>query len=62
MHPTPLTAINAVDLIVTEMGVIELTPVGFVLIEYNPEYTIDEIKAATGANLVISEALKPMLV
>lgn len=58
----PLTAINAVDLIVTEMGVIELTPVGFVLIEYNPEYTIDEIKAATGANLVISEALKPMLV
>lgn len=58
----PLTAVNAVDLIVTEMGVIEITHVGFVLIEQNPEYTIDEIKAATGADLIISESLKPMTV
>lgn len=58
----PLTAVNAVDLIVTEMGVIEITHVGFVLIEQNPEYTIDEIKAATGAELIISESLKPMTV
>ncbi len=56
----PLTAINAVDLIVTEMGVIEVTHEGFVLIEQNPDYTLDEIKAATGAPLIISAALKHM--
>ena len=56
----PLTAINAVDLIVTEMGVIEVTHEGFVLIEQNPDYTLDEIKAATGAPLIISAALKQM--
>ena len=57
----PLTAMKAVDLIITEMGVIEVTPEGFVLIEQNPEYSIDEIKAATGANLIISDALKLMV-
>jgi len=57
----PLTAMKAVDLIITEMGVIEVTNEGFVLIEQNPEYTIDEIKAATGANLIISDALKLMM-
>ena len=56
----PLTAVNAVDLIVTEMGVIEVTHEGFVLIEQNPDYTLDEIKAATGAPLLISAALKQM--
>ena len=57
----PLTAINAVDLIVTEMGVIEVTHEGFVLIEQNPDYTLDEIKAATGAPLIISAALRQMM-
>ena len=56
----PLTAINAVDLIITEMGVIEVTHEGFVLIEQNPDYTLDEIKAATSAPLIISAALKQM--
>ena len=60
MYPS-LTAINAVDMIITEMGVIEVTPVGFVLIEQNPDFSIDEIKAATGAELIISESLKPMV-
>ena len=56
----PLTAVNAVDLIVTEMGVIEVTAKGFVLIEHNPEFTIEQILAATGADLIISMNLKPM--
>ena len=56
----PLTAVHAVDLIVTEMGVIEVTHEGFVLIEQNPDYTLDEIKTATGAPLIISAALKQM--
>lgn len=56
----PLTAVSAVDLIITEMGVIEVTPEGFVLIEQNPDYTLEEIKAATGAPLITRAALKQM--
>ncbi len=54
----PISAVNAVDLIVTEMGVIEVTHEGFVLVEQNPDFSLDEIQAATGAPLVISAALK----
>ena len=57
----PISAVNAVDLIVTEMGVIEVTQEGFVLVEQNPDYTLDEIKAATGAPLIISAGLKQMV-
>jgi acetate CoA/acetoacetate CoA-transferase beta subunit len=56
----PISAVNAVDLIVTEMGVIEVTHEGFVLVEQNPDFTLDEIQAATGAPLIISAALKQM--
>ena len=44
------------------MGVIEVTAKGFVLIEQNPEYTLDQIQEATGAKLIISLDLKPMAV
>jgi len=58
----PLTAKNQVNMIVTEMGVIDVTKEGLVLREYNPEYTIDEIKEATEANLIISEKIEKMKV
>ena len=54
----PLTAVHCVDLIITEMGVMEVTDKGIVLTEYNPEFTLDEIKAATAADLIISPTLK----
>ncbi|SDC49516.1 butyryl-CoA:acetoacetate CoA-transferase beta subunit [Pelagirhabdus alkalitolerans] len=56
----PLTASEAVDLIVTEMGVIEVTNQGLTLIEYNPAFTIDEIKEATEAPLTIADDVKDM--
>ncbi|MBE6081814.1 MULTISPECIES: 3-oxoacid CoA-transferase subunit B [Tissierellales] len=56
----PLTAAREVDLIVTEMGVIEVTKEGLVLKEINPEFTIDEIKSVTEAELIIPEDLKEM--
>lgn len=56
----PLTAVAQVDLIVTEMGVMEVTKEGLVLKEINPEFTLDEIKAATEAELIISDDLKDM--
>ena len=57
----PLTAKGQVNLIVTEMGVMEVTPEGIVLTEYNPEFTVEEIQAATEAKLIISPDLKPMI-
>ncbi|NLV89232.1 MAG: CoA transferase subunit B, partial [Tissierellia bacterium] len=56
----PLTAVGEVDLIVTEMGVIEVTDKGLVLKEINPEYTVEEVQAATEAELIIDENLKHM--
>lgn len=57
----PLTAKGQVDLIITEMGVMKVTDEGLVLTEYNPEYTVDQIKEATEAELIIADDLKEML-
>ena len=56
----PLTAAGAVNLIITEMGVIEVTPDGLVLAEINPEFTVDQVKEATGATLKVAENLGKM--
>ena len=56
----PLTAVNAVDLIITEMGVMEVTNKGLVLTEINPAFTVEDVQNATGATLIISENLKQM--
>ena len=56
----PLTAANEVDVIVTEMGVMNVTDKGLVLTEINPEYTVEQVIAATEADLIISENLQNM--
>ena len=56
----PLTAANQVDFIVTEMGFMEVTDQGIVLREINPEFTVEDVQAATEATLIISEDLKTM--
>ncbi|MDR2731513.1 MAG: 3-oxoacid CoA-transferase subunit B [Treponema sp.] len=56
----PYTALGVVDMIITEMGVMEITSGGLVLTELHPEFTIEQIKEATGAKLIISPYLKPM--
>ncbi|MEC0235695.1 3-oxoacid CoA-transferase subunit B [Paenibacillus kribbensis] len=56
----PLTAKNAVDLIITEMAVIEVTPEGLLLKEISSAYTLEEVLAATEAKLMISEKLKEL--
>ncbi len=43
----PLTAAGQVNLIITEMGVIEVTPKGLVLKEIHPEFTVEQVQAAT---------------
>lgn len=57
----PLTGAKKVSKIITEMGVIEVTKNGLMLMEYNPEYTIEEIQAATEATLILSKDLKEMI-
>ena len=57
----PLTAAGEVDMIITEMGVMKITPQGIELIEKHPEFTIEEIQAATEAKLIIPKEIKPMI-
>jgi acetate CoA/acetoacetate CoA-transferase beta subunit len=56
----PFTAVGCVDMIVTEMGVFEVRESGLVLTEYNPEYSVDDIRAATEAEFTVAEGLKPI--
>ena len=53
----PLTAKNQVNMIVTEMGVMTIKEDGIHLVEYNPEYSLEDIKNATEANLIINEPI-----
>ena len=56
----PLTAEKCVSKIITEMGVMEVTPEGIVVTELHPDYTQEDIQAATGCKLIFSPDLKPM--
>lgn len=56
----PLTAAREVDLIVTEMGVMEVRPDGLWLVEIAPGITVDEVKAATAAPFNVVDDLKVM--
>lgn len=56
----PLTAPHEVDMIVTEMGVMKITPDGIVLSEINPDFTVDQVQQNTEAKLIIPSDLKPM--
>jgi 3-oxoacid CoA-transferase B subunit len=49
----PFTGLNVVNLIVTEMAVIDVTATGLVLLEIASDTTIERVQAATGANLVL---------
>ncbi|MDD4582804.1 MAG: 3-oxoacid CoA-transferase subunit B [Eubacteriales bacterium] len=57
----PYTAIKVVDMIVTEMGVMDVTPEGIVLKEIHPDYTVEQVQEATQCKLIISPDLKPMV-
>jgi acetate CoA/acetoacetate CoA-transferase beta subunit len=56
----PLTAKECVDLIVTDLAVIEVTTKGLVLKEVAPDWTVDEIQALTEPELIISPELREM--
>lgn len=51
----PLTAYGEVNMIVTEMAVMEVKEDGLHLVERHPDVSIEEIVAATEANLIIHD-------
>jgi 3-oxoacid CoA-transferase subunit B len=53
----PFTGLKVVNMIVTEMAVIDVTPGGLVLREIAADTTVEKVKAATGAPLVVSASL-----
>lgn len=53
----PLTAVNEVDWIVTELGVMEVTKQGIILRELAPGVSVEEIQSKTEATLVIPVAV-----
>jgi 3-oxoacid CoA-transferase subunit B len=51
----PLTGVKVVNLIVTELAVIQVTPEGLQLKETAAGVSVEQVKAATGATLIIPE-------
>jgi 3-oxoacid CoA-transferase subunit B len=49
----PLTGLKVVNMIVTELAVIDVTPDGLVLKEIAADTTLDAVRAATGATLIV---------
>ena len=55
----PLTAEKCVTKIITEMAVMAVTPEGIMVSELHPDYTKEEVQAATGVELIWADNLKP---
>ena len=49
----PLTGLQVVNLIVTDLAVIEVTPAGLVLREHAADTSVDAVRAATGTELLV---------
>jgi 3-oxoacid CoA-transferase B subunit len=49
----PFTGLKVVNLIITELAVIEVTPRGLLLKEIASDTTIEAVRHATGADLIV---------
>ena len=56
----PLTCPTCVDLIVTDLAVIDVTPQGLVLKETAPGWTVEEVQSLTEPKLIPADDLKEM--
>jgi 3-oxoacid CoA-transferase B subunit len=56
----PLTGRKCVNLVITEMAVIEVTRDGLVLRERAPDATVEAIQKATGTPLIVPGEVKVM--
>lgn len=56
----PLTGVHCIKKIVSDYGVIDVTPQGFVLREYAPDLTPEKVLAATEGKMSIAPDVKPI--
>jgi len=56
----PLTGVGVIDMIITDYGVLDVTPGGLVLMEKAPDMSVEQIQEATEPRLIISENLVDM--
>ncbi len=54
----PITAPGVVKLVVTDLGLFEVTPQGFKLLEYAPGWSPEDIQEQTGAKLIIPDDVR----
>ncbi|TRZ45979.1 CoA transferase subunit B [Robertkochia solimangrovi] len=57
----PLTGVNCVKKVVTNLAVLEITDNGFLLLERAPGVSVDEIKAATTGRLTVPSEVPEMM-
>lgn len=57
----PLTGVRCIKKIVSDFGVIEVTPKGFVLLEYAPDMTAEQVVKATEGHISIHPECKKMI-
>ena len=57
-----MTAVGVVTKVVTNLGLFDITPEGFLMREIAPGYTPEEVQAVTEAKLIISPDLKELQV
>ena len=50
----PLTGVGVIDMVITDLGVMEVTPSGLKLVELATGVTVDEIQSKTSAKLDVS--------
>lgn len=56
----PLTCKNCVDLIISDLGAIEVANDGLILKEIIPGWTVEEVQALTEPELIVADDLKEM--
>lgn len=56
----PLTGLNCINKIISDYGVIDVTPQGFVLREYAPDLSPEKVLAATEGKMTIAPDCKAM--
>jgi len=56
----PLTGVNCVKKIVTELAVLDVTPEGFKLLERAPGVSVEEIRSKTAGKLIIEGDIQEM--